>query len=609
MAGWLAAYFRDPPSLDDARLADARRAAEALGAHIADQTVGAVHLLAWRRSECEFADSGLLHTCDNGATVAFVGQCLDDNGDGSRRAAELLSGPDVADQDAARLNGEFAAAVVHPDRPFIRVWHDRFRHYPICTYHDDNCAIASTELRPMLALLPAPVLDWSAVDLFLRCGELIDHWTLLRDVHVLPCGATARLSPGACSIHRYWRCTFTPDAQLDPHELARRSAETLTAAVERTVRHSKRAGVTLSGGLDSRLLLALCPNPETVPAFTWGDPGCRDIVCAQRLTRALHAPHEVRHWNPDAFVPRWFEGVITTAAAVGIHEMYMLPFGTLLADHCDVILNGLAGDAMLGGNFLKPTWLHFDDPEDVGRRLWRWRVSTQVDALVDRMGLGVLPERRGPARWVESVAGSVGSATGVTPIAAVQTWLFENRVFRFTNCGTQLIRRHTESRSPFFDRDVVDLLRTVPLRDKLKHRFYLKTLRAASPAAAAVPWQRTGIPPAWGFAANLGAMGFQRVAGAVGRRIGVEMFPRLRVARPDQWIRGPWRAAAEQLLTGPDAVLRQHADAATIDDVIREHINGADHTRLIGTMLTVEILARTLRDGTAAATRFSETFA
>jgi len=325
-----------------------------------------------------------------------------------------------------------------------------------------------------------------------------------------------------------------------------------------------------------------------VPSFTWGLPDCRDIVCATTFARLVGSPHTVRHWDPDAFIALWARGAELTGGAFGIESMHMLPFVPLLAAHGDVVLNGLAGDALLGGNFLKREWLEASDPRSLGEATWRWRVSPAEDRLVD--GLTEPGARAQPAvaRWAASISGREGAR----PVERVNDWLYENRIFRYTNSGTLLLRSGVESHAPFFDRDFVDAVLQVMPEHKLKHRLYLAVMQRAAPRAASVRWQRTGLPPAAGYHANLAAMAAHRLVGKLAPMLGLQLFDDLRVADPAGWMRGPWREAIAELLFSPDCEQRGLWRPEPARAMWAAHQAGADHTRQIGAMVAVELFAR-----------------
>jgi asparagine synthase (glutamine-hydrolysing) len=596
MAGFLVAWTSDGVLPDAHAWAQAQSIALRYGGAVHTHLAAPCAVLAWHRSSGEFAHSGKIFAVEN-RQIAWLGQCVDDSGEASQQAMPALAHAVWNDAAAARLNGPFAAVVVGAEPFTVRVVTDRYRHYPVYLYKGAQVTVATTDMRCLLPFMPQRAFNLAAVDMLLRSGELIDRETLLEGVELLPPGtvlASTGNVPGTLQTteRRYWAMRHDGVAAHSIANTADNLAQRLTTAVRRLEAVSPRLGITLSGGLDSRIILDLCRHPEQVPSFTWGQPGCRDIACASQFAQVVRSPHTVKHWVPEAFPPLWSKGVDLTAGAFGIESMYMLPFIPLLASHCDVVLNGLAGDAILGGNFIKHEWLRETDVLRLGNALWRWRVTEAEDQLVDGLKVRSANVPAGQ-RWAASIA----ARDGARPIERANDWLYENRVFRNTNAGTLLLRSGVESHSPFFDNDFIDAVTAVRQEHKFKHRLYLEVMRRAAPRAASVTWQRTNIPPAWGYHANFAAMAMHRIVGKLASPFGVAPFKSLKVADPAAWLRGEWRAAVERILFAPQTLQRGVWDADAAQSLWHAHLAGANHTRQLAAMISVELFARQVLDG------------
>lgn len=595
MAGFLVAWTPDATLPDAASWAHAERIALRGGAAASRHAIAPCRVLTWRRSSGEFPHSG--RVVESGRKhVAWVGQCVDDAGEASQNAMRILAQDDWNDAAAARCNGPFCAVVIGAEPFSLRVVTDRYRHYPVYVYKGVGVTVASTDMKCLLPFVAKRALNLAAVDMLLRSGELIDRDTLLEGVELLPPATVLSVgvnNAGALQTteHRYWAMRHDGAAASSLSRTADELAQRLSVSVRRLEAVSPRLGITLSGGLDSRIILDLCAHPERVPSFTWGLPDCRDIACASSYAQVVGSPHTVRHWSPPAFPPLWPAGVDLTAGSFGVESMHMLPFIPLLASHCDVVLNGLAGDAILGGNFIKYDWLGQRDTRKLGQAIWRWRVSAEEDRQVDLLQVPRTSEAAGQ-RWVNSIA----AREGARPIERVNDWLYENRVFRNTNSGTMLLRSAVESHSPFFDNDFIDAVTAVRQEHKFKHRLYLEVMRRAAPRAASVTWQRTNIPPAWGFHANVLAMGVHRVVGKLAPRLGLDAFKDLKVADPAGWLRTDWQSAAADIVLGGRAQERGVWNPQAAHNLWQSHMLGGNHTRTLGAMVAVELFARSVLD-------------
>lgn len=593
MAGWLLVWSRDGSQLDNTRWDRSARAAVRYGGALTEHRRTRVALAAWRRESGEFPASGTIASLA-GAQVAWLGQCVEDSGDASARAMSVVAADRFDAASAGRLNGPFAAAVIRAQPFEVRVVTDRHRHYPVYVHQGRHVTVASSEIRCVVPWLERADLDRDAIDMLLRCGELIDRQTLLKGVDVLPPGSVLSDSGQGSAERRYW--TMRSDGAGASASTAEELASALKTGVRRLEAVTPRLGITLSGGLDSRIILDLCEHPERVPSFTWGVPGCRDIDCASQFASLVRSPHVVKHWEPEAFPPLWSRGVDLTGGSCGIDSMFMLPFVPLLASACDIVFNGLAGDVILGGNWLKHSWLKEQDIQQLGRAVWRWRVSESHDRLVDRLTARTPGISSAGDRWASSIA----AREGARPVERLNDWLLENRIFRTTNCGTMLLRGGVESHSPFFERDFIDVLTRVEQDRKFKHRLYLEVMDRAAPRAASVAWQRTNIRPSRGYYANLAAMAFHRVATKACAPFGYTPFRDLQVADTAAWLRGPWRKSVDDVILSNRFLERGLVNPDVVSETWRAHVGGADHSRQISVLVAVELFARLVADGEAA---------
>jgi asparagine synthase (glutamine-hydrolysing) len=598
MAGWLIVWAAPGKCLDRGRWDRSIRAAGRYGEPVAELLAGEVGVAAWRRGHGEFPLSGMLHRQASGAVVAWVGQCLSDGGDGTRQAIDSLARFPADFMAAASLNGVFAAAVLDPRAHHVGIWTDRHRHYPVYVCRGSGFRVASTDLACLVPWLARPRIDGRAVSLLLCVGELIDCLTPVEGVEFLPPATLLEDSGGGLTERQYWKLDFRPKPERSEKKWADEVACALKAAIRRIEAAGARLGVPLSGGLDSRLLLGLCSRPSSVPSFTWGLPGCRDLRYAAQFARSVGSPHRTYDWRPAEYPPMWAEGVERTAGAFGIQDMFVLPYARRLGEHCQAVLNGLAGDALLGGNFLKQAWVRETDLGRLAETAWRWRTGPEQEAhaqcLLGRRTQAVRDSRQ---LWIESIC----SEPGRRPVERLHAWLMDNRVFRFTNCGTMLLRGAVESYAPFFDRDLVDLLVTVPLELRWKHRLYLRVLKRACPAAARVRWQRTAVPPAWGFGVSLSAMAAHRAARLVCKPLRVEPFRRQTVADVAGWMRAEWAPAVEDILLDERTLDRGMVEPDTLRELCREHRQGHNHARQLGALVALEIFARTVLEPAPAA--------
>ncbi|MCM2335062.1 MAG: asparagine synthase-related protein, partial [Anaeromyxobacteraceae bacterium] len=512
-------------------------------------------------------------------------------------AAPVAPGPAVLEALRARaparlagLNGQFAAAVLDPALGEVQLACDRHGLHALAWVQRDGLFAFASEPKALLAVPGGgPTIDPEGAAALLLLGEHFSDTTMLRGVRVAPAASHLRSAGGPPAITNWWRVQYPGSVRrLPPDEVAAEVGRRLRRAVARQVAGPGRIVVPLSGGLDSRLCLAGVPaarRPD-VTAFTWGDPGCLDRRYAPAIARACEVRHRDYDYRYQALVEGAAGGAWITDGLAGATDFHILSYVPDLAAEGEVVLNGFAGDVLLGGNF------HWRRVRALPReRLARAVFAKRNDALPLAEAAAAL---RGEVR--EAAAGLEASYQAAfeahrqeDPLGQLDAFLLDSRIRRWTSFGTQLLRTRLVSRAPFYDLDVFDLVAEVPPDWRTEHRFYRRVLLLAFPEVARVGWQTTGFPASW-------PSGLCRPAGAALRR-GRSALERLSrgalpspypVARLARAFRGPLAARLEAALFRGTDLHWGIFDRAAGERIWRELLAGADgRAKLVGILLSL----------------------
>jgi hypothetical protein len=126
----------------------------------------------------------------------------------------------------------------------------------------------------------------------LRHGFPLGEHTFFKEVKVLPGGHFLRFRRGRLQIQRYFKMRFTEKAELDERKIQEQFVETWQDVMRRQTSGDLRMGSLLSGGLDSRLILAgLVAQGKQAPTFTMGHPGSPESSLAKQVAEAAECPN------------------------------------------------------------------------------------------------------------------------------------------------------------------------------------------------------------------------------------------------------------------------------------------------------------------------------
>jgi asparagine synthase (glutamine-hydrolysing) len=255
---------------------------------------------------------------------------------------------------AALLKGAFCAAVLDESNGALVLVADRLGSYPIYWFHTDDRFVFASELRAALRDHPRPALNAAAVADFLKFGFPMGDKTLAHGVDMVPSGTTVTCCTrtGAVRVQPYATIAelFEPSgvdraAYLDDVRAAS------TASMDRAVAGPHRFGLSLSGGLDTRVILSGMDHrgrSAGTATFTLGGRGCADEVIGYELAKMARTHHHFvaldDHYLDD-LLPIVTQMVSLTDGMYLSHGFTeMLALQGFAGSDCDVLLRGHAGE-------------------------------------------------------------------------------------------------------------------------------------------------------------------------------------------------------------------------------------------------------------------------
>ena len=508
------------------------------------------------------------------------------------------------------LNGAFFLIVWDPEADTLVAANDRFALYPM--YWAGNAGqfcLASRVLCSVLAGVVEGRWDPSGVAQVLTTNDFAGDITLVEGVSAYPAATLLVKRPGqAPTWSRYWQFDYTPrHADLGTVEIGRELGDRFKRAVLRQCRGADRIGVTLSGGLDSRSIVAAA-SIAGVPlkTFTWGKADSLDRQFARQVgsvfgTEHLDCDYEFRNVEyRDDETARVAEGF------TNIFDTHMLAHIHVLQGNADLILNGFAGDLILGGSYLRRRWMREIPDHELASILFAWRngIVPEADLARAMVDPGLIPEGRRPS---EIYARLLANHSTLSTPDRVDRFFLENRVRRHTSTGTVLMRCAVESAACFFDYELVDFMTGIPAPLRRDHRAYIAMMTETFPAALRVRWQRTLLRPHRSTFASILARGALKACRTCEQRIG---WPHLASRQSpvdfSVWLRGPLRGWMTQVCHDDYPVADEVLRPSFCSDTWRRHLGGSEETTLLGTIASLRGFSRALgraRRGIAASPR------
>jgi asparagine synthase (glutamine-hydrolysing) len=368
-------------------------------------------------------------------------------------------------------------------------------------------------------------------------------------------------------------------------------------AVHRCRQGDGPEGVLLSGGMDSRAVLAAMDGPRgSVHTFTFGIPGCDDVRLAREVAAKAGTRHHYVPLRPEDLPRMVEEGVRLGDGLNSVVHMHVLAALPEAARQVRVVYTGSLGDSIMGQH-LHRSLMGIHPEEVLVRMLFRHyttafseeRMVQLLDPTVYR-GVQEVP--------FETFRRALQTSRATLSANRREHYSIRQNERRWILEGQRLLRSRLVVRTPFYDTDLVDFMVRVPPGLRMEGYLYRRAFAVAFPDLAKVPLEETGEPlvPCMRGAVIRLRRQLRWWLRAAGLRF-VSPPRRRPYADYNGWMRTVLRPWVERILLSDQALGRGFFNPEAVRALVEEHMSGEDHARRLGVLLTFELWCRQFLDG------------
>lgn len=515
-------------------------------------------------------------------------------------------GPDLVDH----LEGMFSLAIWDTRFRTLFAAVDRMGKKPFYYANDGHQFSFGSELKCLTAEGASRCeVDDEAVLLYLTVGYIPAPWSILKGIRKLPPGHRLLATERDVRVERYWRIPST--RQPPPRwvgtlgDAERELRKRMSSAVEKRLIADVPLGAFLSGGIDSTIVVGLMNELQARPVKTFtiafDDAKFDESPYAAAVARRFGTDHHVLHVRPDAVsvlptLAHHFDEPFGDSSAIPTYYV-----SKLTREHVTVALTGDGGDEAFGGyrryrrgkisgllagmpgglrsaaliGRLLPRSL--DRTSDLGRarRVLNGLTAPGPEAYLEQMSvfppdlfaalvspdLVASVEKKLPMRWFAGLyEGTDPSDPAAADMAAdLQSYLPGDILSKVDRASMAVA---LECRSPFLDRDVIELACSLPTPWRLKglagHKHILKRAFADLLPTQIVHRRKAG------FAIPLA-----------------------------NWFRGPLRPMLHDVLLSSAARSHRWVNRQAVERLATQHERGRNHSGPLWTLLMLEMWCQT----------------
>jgi asparagine synthase (glutamine-hydrolysing) len=199
----------------------------------------------------------------------------------------------------AGLNGRFHGILVDRARGIAVLFNDRYGLHRIYFHESTDAFYFAAEAKAILAVRSElRRVDLRGMGEFIACGCVMEDRTLFEGIHALPAGAAWVFRNASIEQKKsYFRPQeWESQSSLSHEAYYQELRETFSRILPRYFNGRERVGMSLTGGLDTRMIMAWHKPPKgSLPCYSFGGPyrDCQDVLVARRVAQVCGQTHEV----------------------------------------------------------------------------------------------------------------------------------------------------------------------------------------------------------------------------------------------------------------------------------------------------------------------------
>lgn len=413
---------------------------------------------------------------------------------------------EIGEDAFKELNGFFCFAIYNLTNHELLLVNDRFNSRPLFYYLTDQGTLLFG--RQLSAILqPSEItqeLDVRSIFEFFTLQRVLGTKTFYKKIKLFPPATVLYYKNANISFFSYWEMKYREERHSEKYYV-NKLAEVIKKSVERRSKGNYRFGLLLSGGLDSRVVLAA--SDKKMVCFTFGDFENQEVKVAKRIAEARGCKHIFLKRELDHYV-----NLIDKAVKIGngMHSFthaHSIGFFDQILEKCDILFHGNPPELFFRGTNLPHRSLKF-----FGKNLF---------SILDNLSKENLPYKiieklkyslyqKNPQQLFNKSYSSILDRVLLNSVNNILTetkrhcasiydkfiWFDTYYISRYPSfLFDKSIRPFIEERNIVFDNDFLDLHLKMPFYIRSTSRIWKKALAKLDPKIAAITDANTGYSP------------------------------------------------------------------------------------------------------------------
>ncbi len=485
------------------------------------------------------------------------------------------------------LNGFFHGLIIDPREGRVVLFNDRFGMQRVYYHEQPDRLYFSSEAKAILAVRPElRAFDPQGLGEWMALGAALEGRSLFRGIKTLPAASLWTISSSSGTDKRAYfdPCMWESSPKLAPDEFYPKLRSTFVKILPNYLRSDGLVGISTTGGLDTRMILAnLGSLKSRVHCYSFDGPYREnlDVTIGKRIAGVLGLPHTTIPITDEFF--QHFETIA--------RDVVLCTDGNLeMSGAPNLFVNRVA-------RMISPIRLTGNYGSEVLRRHRAFSPSSSACRVLHR-----------------DMQESINQAISVFATKRMDhplSFVLFNQIPWYSYNRLQAEQSVLVMRSPFMDNAILDLLYQAPDATTQSRETSLRLIRDGNRELSGILTDR-GVTypkrPTWILTRSYfefifkmeyyASHGMPRRLAAIDKRLGRMSLEKNFLGRNKyyhlrQWFRDELSHYVKDLLLDRYSLTRGYLDPGQAEGSIRAHVEGKENnTDVIDTLITLELVHR-----------------
>ncbi|MEQ8667348.1 MAG: asparagine synthase-related protein [Rhodospirillales bacterium] len=431
----------------------------------------------------------------------------------------------------SRINGQFAAAAFDPAKRELTLITDRNGTLPIYVWQDDTGIAFASQLYVLAGLGRIPrKADTRIITELFTMQRTLGRSTPIAGIEALPSATVYTHAGGRSAERTYWQLVWQR-GRMSKIACAEQLAAAIREAVVRQAALGDESGLLLSGGIDSRLVLAAA-EPGSLSCWTTASYDDNpELALARRIATQHGAEHHACVIGPeDTF--DFIDPTVRECGGLYPASTPVSAFLPMVDDSVDLLLTGHGLDYTLRGYYLPSRFLEIGGSKTrlpalrpIPKRPTGHDVLNSLRQGPPRSTIDRITAAGRRDRWGQAIGDKLETILAPwldseDPYNAWDAFILNNVSKHYAFTSMMSVRARTDLAMPAFDNDVFDIYLRMPTSWRCEGRVLQLAMQIVSPETARIANANThfraDLHP-WAEIAGLLGRGALRRLGILGR--------------------------------------------------------------------------------------------